>query len=136
MKRCFVVLAIVFSLAVMAAQPGYGSLTRTGLAGMHGTGVLPIKALGPIPYTTSIALPEGRGSFLVAEDIDLRDVDWDKVKVGKNGGGDGKDSVNGDKGGNGDDGEDDEKDEETQGEKEEEEEGGGWDRTWDAPRLG
>jgi hypothetical protein len=71
-------------------------------------------------------------------DVDLRDVDWDSMKAEKKGktakNGNGKnlaDVASGDKGDENGDDEEDEKDD-----KDEEDGGGGWDRLWDAPKLG
>ena len=72
-------------------------------------------------------------------DLDLRYVDWDSRKAsasGRNGDADnGKKVQADDQNGNGNEDEDDEDggDEE---EDKEEEESGGWDRLWDAPKLG
>jgi hypothetical protein len=79
------------------------------------------------------------------DDVDLRYVDWDKVKAGKkvgngagdkgdNGDGD-KEGVDDDKGGKKFDSEDAEEPEKDD-EKKDEEGGGGFDRLWDVPKLG
>jgi hypothetical protein len=188
MKRCFVVLAMVFLPAVVAAQPGYCCVSGVDPATGHWTDVQLIlkqienedhsrfrfsinrpkgciitrpcrnepvarrfadavifndvqymKAAGSIQNTFGKLSPTGGGLFLLAKDVDLRDVDWDKVKPGKNGEDKGKDSVKGDKKGDGDD-EDDEKGDDQKDEKDDkgEQDGGsgGWDRMWDSPKLG
>jgi hypothetical protein len=137
MKRCFVVLAIGFSLAVMAAQTGYCSVAGVALATKPWTDVQPVNASLSLPPTPAGLSLSGDGSFLLAKDVDLRDIDWGKVTDGENGNGESKDSVNGDKNGDDDD-EAEESGDEEKGEKEEAEDegGGGWDRLWDAPRLG
>ncbi len=74
-------------------------------------------------------------------DLDLRYVDWDLVKEGKKAKGDngntavknGNNGDNGEKNENGEEEGDDKKDGE---EKEKDGEGGGWDRLWDASKLG
>ena len=75
-------------------------------------------------------------------DLDLRYVDWDLVKAGKKANGNNgktevKDGNNGDNGDNGDKNENDEEgDEKKDREEEEKDGGGGWDRLWDAAKLG
>jgi len=152
MKRFFTVLVILLPLAVTAAQAGGISPSGSDLQARWDA--LAVKGL-PAHYTVPTASFQEKweASFVVAhsapdspgkgvkkdkgpsDDLDLREVDWDKVKAGnkvKNG--DGKNGDNGDKNGDGEDGED-EKDEKA--EKDENDEGGGgWDRLWDAPRLG
>jgi len=140
MKRCLVVLAVGFSLAVMSGQPGYSSAQGDDLAIKHWTGALAGKATGFTTYGGTDLSPQRDGSFLLARGMmDLRDVDWATVKDAKDADAKkGEASVNSDENGNGDDEEAEEDggdDEEGEGEEEEEAEGG-WDRVWDAPKLG
>ncbi|MEW6137169.1 MAG: hypothetical protein AB1733_02980, partial [Thermodesulfobacteriota bacterium] len=101
--------------------PHTGNLSEQRLILAHGNIVSQSKAAEPGP------------------DLDLRYVDWDSRKAGASGiNGDadnGKKIQAADENGNGKDDEDDEEggDEE---EDKEEEESGGWDRLWDAPKLG
>jgi hypothetical protein len=85
-----------------------------------------LKDLGPalvVAHSAADALGKSEGES--GEEIDLRDVDWDKVKAGK--------KVAEIKNGNG---ENDEEEADEEKEDEEKDEGGGWDRLWDCPKLG
>ena len=148
MKRFFTVLVILLPLGVMAAPAGNGSFPTPDLQ-THWS-ALPVNA-SPASQAVPQAFLKDRGTTLILahsaadspgksdggpdDDIDLREVDWDKVKAGKkskNGnlknGGNGEEKGNGEK--DGDDEKDDRKDDEEKGE------GGGWDRPWDCPKLG
>ncbi len=139
MKRCFVVWVIVFALAGMTAQSGYCSVAGVESATKRWTDFQPMKVLLPLPLTlTDLSLP-GYGSFLLAKEVDLREVDWEAVKNDKSGSHEGKATVSENSNDDGDDEVEETGDEEQDenGDKdEEEEEGGGWDRLWDAPKLG
>jgi len=149
MKRYFVVLVILLPLAVMAAPVGDISRSVPDLQKQWGgqpQSYSPIHRAFP-----QVVFQEDPGSsFLVAhsaadspgkaiekdsgpsDDLDLRDVDWDKVKAEKKAkNGNGKNGDNGDKNGDEEE-EEDEKDEKDEGDGG----GGGWDRLWDCPKLG
>jgi len=143
MKLWLSMLVILLPLGVMAAPAGYSSFSHPDLEALGGT-----PSLTGAPATQNLShdsLKDQRPTLILAhsaadapgksegsaeEEIDLREVDWDKVKADKKDKG-GKTEV-----GNGD------KEEEEAGEEKEEEgeeekgEEGGWDRLWDAPKLG
>jgi hypothetical protein len=133
MKKFLGLIAIVLPVAVMAVQPGCNSFAGVNPAAEQWTGVAPIGVADPILHATPGLSRAGGGPLLLAKDIDLREVDWDKVKSGKNGSGD--DSVGNEMKDDGDDGEEEDGEEEKD-DKDGEEEGGGWDRRWDAPKSG
>ena len=146
MKICLIVLVILLPLGVMAAPAGHISLSIPVLSAQWSA--LPVNSspasqavhqcflkdrVPTLILAHSAADSPGKSEGGPDDDIDLREVDWDKVKAGKKGkdvkNGDDKD--NGDKDEeNGDDEKDDKKDDEEKGE------GGGWDRLWDCPKLG
>jgi hypothetical protein len=147
----------------MAAQAGDNSKSQADSQVRRGA--LPTKGL-PAQGTVTNALfqKDRNASFVIAHsaadspgkdskagngsgpDLDLRDVDWDSTKAGnrgktaKNGKkGNIKNGDNGDEKANGDkdeNGENDEGEEKGEDEKEKDEGGGGWDRLWDAAKLG
>jgi hypothetical protein len=152
MKGFFTVLVVLLPLAVMAAHadqtPSLVPDVQTQWGAKSPSGS-PIH----LTFPQAVFHRERASSFAVAHsaadspgkaidkaggasgDLDLREVDWDKVKADKKAkNGNGKNGDNGDK--NGD--EEDEADEEDKKDGEDEEEKGaeGWDRLWDAPKLG
>jgi len=149
MKRFFTVLVILLPLAVMAAQAGGISPSGSDLQGRWDA--LAVKGLLAHYTVPTASFQEKReASFVVAhsapdspgkavkkdkgpsDDLDLRDVDWDRVKAGKKvKNGNGKNGDNGEKNGDGEDERDEKEDKD-----EKDEGGGGWDRLWDAPKLG
>lgn len=161
MRRFLAILAILLPLAVMAAQAGSNSLSRVDSQVQRGA--LPTKD-SPAQDAVANALfqKDRNASFVIAHsaadspgkdskagngsgpDLDLRYVDWDSIKAEKKGksGKSGKNGniKNGDNGAENGNGEEegkngeDEKDEEN--DKDEKDGGGGWDRLWDAPKLG
>jgi hypothetical protein len=163
MRRFFAILAILLPLAVMAAQASDNSLSRVDSQVQWDA--LPTKA-SPAQDAVANALfqKDRNASFVIAHsaadspgkdskagngsgpDLDLRDVDWDSIKVGKKGKtrkigekGNIKNGDNGDEKGNGDkdeNGEDEEGEKKGEDEKEKDEGGGGCDRLWDAAKLG
>jgi hypothetical protein len=163
MRRFLAILAILLPLAVMAAQAGDNSQSRVD--SQLRRGALPTKGLPAQDAVTRALFQKDRNaSFVIAHsaadspgkdsktgngsgpDLDLRDVDWDSIKVGKKGKtgkngkkGNIKNGDNGDEKGNGDkdeNGEDEEGEKKGEDEKEKDEGGGGWDRLWDAAKLG
>jgi hypothetical protein len=153
MRRFCAIAIILLPLAVMAAQAGDNYLLHSDLQAQWGA--LPTKGSPAHDAGTNALLQKDRkGSFVVAHsaadspgkdvkadngsgpDLDLRDVDWDSMKAEKKGKtakiGNGKnvDKVdNGDENGEDEEGEKDDEDKKDEGE-------GGWDRLWDAPKLG
>lgn len=159
MRRFLAILAILLPLAVMAAQAGSNPLTvkdppadtgrllSIGSPDTHrpdpqasfqeGHGPLLLAAMNGDPSGKDMKNPE-KASALKP---DLRYVDWDSVKggkkaqSGKNGkNGNGKNGEGGDESGNGDEDKNTSGDEEKDEDKKDEE--GGWDRLWDAAKLG
>lgn len=66
--------------------------------------------------------------------VDLRYVDWDKMKAGQKGkNGNAESGDNGEENGNG---EQEDENGQKNGEDEQDDGGGGWDRLWNAPKLG
>jgi hypothetical protein len=152
MRRLCAIVTILLPLAVMAAQADGNSFSVPDPQARYtGIGVqaTPDRFLDSIPsFQKSPGTPmvvahgaadspgkdvkgpeNGAGS-----DLDLRYVDWDKVKPGAKGKhGSVKNGDNGDKDENVE-GEEDEK--KGDDEKEKNEGGGGWDRLWDTPKLG
>jgi hypothetical protein len=156
MRRFLAITAILLPLAVLATQAGSNSLPRVDSQVQWGA--LPTKASPAQDAVANAPFQKDRNaSFVIAHsaadspgkgskagngsgpDVDLRDVDWDSMKAEKKGktakNGNGKNLAgvaNGDKGDENGDDEEDEKD----GEDKEDEGEGGWDRLWDAPKLG
>ena len=159
MRRFLAILAILLPLAVMAAQAGSNPLTvkdpqaDTGrllsiespdahrpdphASFQEGHGPLLLAAMNGDPSGKNMKNPE-KGPALK---LDLRYVDWDSVKGGKNAksgkngkNGNGKNGEGGDENGNGDEDKNTNGDvEKDEGKKDEE---GGWDGLWDAAKLG
>lgn len=135
MKTRLGLTAILMLIALMSTVSGYSSMRKLEARTLAGTAVSRVReALSAVQQgTTNLAL-QRNGSFRVAEEVDLRSVDWSKVSddtasthtqvilVADNGDDD-EDKGDDDEGGDGGD------EEEGGGE-------GGWDRTWDAPKLG
>jgi hypothetical protein len=164
MRLFLAILAILLPLAVMAAQAGSNSLSRVD--SQIQWGALPTKASPAQDAVANALFQKDRNaSFVIAHsaadspgkdskagngsgpDLDLRDVDWDSIKAGKKGksvkngkNGNIKNRDNGEENGNGEEegknGEDEEGEKKGEDEKEKDEGGGGWDRLWDAAKLG
>ncbi len=161
MIRFFAILAILFPLAVVAAEAGSDSFSWSD-SKVHKTRSFILKGpKAPQQHPTANA-QLGKGLFPVApagsgaadivvkktgdgseKEIDLRNVDWENTKGEdkrkdekiKNSD-DGEDKDKGEKEDEGDDKKDDKKDDKDKKDKKEDEGGGGWDRLWDAPKLG
>jgi hypothetical protein len=159
MRRLCAIVLILLPLAVIAAQAGSNSFSMPDLQAQWadprgqastdfladstssfqkgvGAPILVARSAADTPGKDVKSPENGSGS-----DLDLRYVDWDLVKAGAKGkSGNGKAAVkNGDNGGNGDkdeNGGDDEDEKKGEGEEEKDEGGGGWDRLWDAAKLG
>ncbi len=152
MKKSLFILLVMVPLTVVAAR-AYGHLPQSnsqigqsitaanvsqgnsaGSQILSGNGVSPsVRVAHNAPARP---FPDVKGDNKPEEDLDLRIVDWDKMKAdqkpkvapnGKNGD---KEEENG----NGD--EEEEDGEKENGEDEKDEGDGGWDRQWDAPKLG
>ena len=163
MRRFLAILAILLPLAVMAAQAGDNSQSRVD--SQMRMGGFPTKSVPAQDAVTNALFQKDRNaSFVIAHsaadspgkdsktgngscpELDLRDVDWDSMKVGnkgKNGKKGKKGNIrngdNGDEKGNGDkdeNGEDDEGEEKGEDQKEKDDGGGDCDRLWDAAKLG
>ncbi len=158
MLRLLVILAILFPPAVVAAEAGNNSSSRRDST-VHKTRSFILKGAEAPQQAPRVNAQQGKGLFPVApagsgaadivvkkegsgpeKEIDLRNVDWQSEKNGDKGkdenvknGDEGEDKDNGDKEDEGDDKKDDKKDDKA---KKEDEGGGGWDRLWDAPKLG
>ena len=141
MKIYLTVVLIVLPLGVMAAAVPNGSLSTQNLQEpLSGSpdfnAVYRASLSDPQPILLlahSAADTPGKSEGGDGEEIDLREVDWDKVKAGQKAEEAKKGNGKGDGNGNGDEEGDEEKEEDN---KDEEEAGGGWDRQWDSPRLG
>jgi hypothetical protein len=158
MIRFLVISAILFPLAVGAAEAGSDSFSLSDCK-VHKTRSFILKEAKASQQAPQANAQQGKGPFPVAparsgaadivvkkaeegseKEIDLRNVDWQTVKGNdkekdenvKNGD-EGEDKGDGDKEGEDDDKKDDKKDDK---DKKEDEGGGGWDRLWDAPKLG
>ena len=134
MKKTLVVLAIVFSIAAMTAQPGYSAVQGVDPATTYISGVQHANGNGIIPFASSEDSSQRAASFLLAKEVDLREVDWGPSKQATQ-----VDEAQGTtvtvQNANGEE-EEEEGDEEEGEEDEEDEEDSGWDRVWDAPKLG
>jgi hypothetical protein len=131
MKRWLAVVIFLLPFAVTAAQSGTNVLASVD------TSTASVASAGPSATETDQAVPFSQEDppgapldrFRIAKEVDLRDADWARSKSGGNG--------NGDKNGNGDEEEEDEENGDEEKDGDEEEKGGeGWDRSWDAPKLG
>jgi hypothetical protein len=140
MKVFLAIVMILLPLGVMATPAGnvslsdlqgqWSALPLSGFQASQAFSRTVLKDLGPaLVVAHSSADAPGKSEGVSGGEIDLRDVDWDKVKAGK--------KVAEIKNGNGENDEE-EADEEREDEKEDEEEdeGRGSDRLWDCPKLG
>ena len=133
MRTRFCLIVIVSLVGAMAALPGYCSVpdlnAQPGLGPTLGGMKSPVVSSYDIGGPASV----NNGLMRLAHDIDLREVDWtrmqEKIAAEK-----AETTVASDDTGNGDDEEADE--DENGGDEEEGGEEGGWDRVWDAPKLG
>jgi hypothetical protein len=149
MKLWLSVLAILLPLGVMAAPAAHGSLSISDLDAQWKA--MPVMGSSFDQPLVPALFPRGAEPFLLAsegaadkpgksiggpeEEVDLREVDWDKLKAGKKGEADKTEVGNGGEAGEGgEEGEEDEVELNKEGGEEEGE--GGWDRLWDAPKLG
>jgi hypothetical protein len=153
MKKSLFILLVMVPLAVVAAQ-AYGHLLQSnsqigqsitpanvsqrysdGSQSLSGNNVIPSGRLAH--NAPGRPFPDVKGDDKSEEDLDLRIVDWDKAKTDKKPkvapSGKDKNGDNGEENGNGEEKEDEE---EENGEDEKDEGNGGWDRQWDAPKLG
>jgi hypothetical protein len=158
MRRLCAIVTILLPLAVMAAQAGSISFSvpdpqahRADLRGQgtpndfaDSTSSFQLRGGAPTLVAHGAADSPGKGVKAPengsASDLDLRYVDWDLVKKGTKGkNGNGKAAVKNGDNGNGDkdeNGEDEEGEKKSEDEKDKDEKGGGWDRLWDAQKLG
>jgi hypothetical protein len=150
MKKALFILLVMVPLTVVAVQ-AYGHLLQSNV--QIGKSIAPAdisreygdgsQSLSGTDMISSVRVahnaparpfPDVKGNDKSEEDLDLRIVDWDKVKTDKKPGvapsGKDKNGDNGEENGNGDK----EDEEEENGDEEKDE--GGWDRQWDAPKLG
>jgi len=132
-------LAILLPLGVMAAPAGNGSLSFPELESQRGV----LSTTGSAPHQTLLQdlSCKGQVAFLLAAE-GAADAPGKSIGGPDNGGGVKWEDVKeagkevGDEDGNGDEEEANGEEEQEDKEGEEEEGGGGWDRLWDAPRLG
>jgi len=150
MWRLLAVALIFLPATVMAKQGGGSTLTGDDFLSLSGAWLVKATEARPRIHPNCVPLVDGQFPALAAangsapdkgskkaesvkeDDIDLRYVDWDEMKAGKSGkdGNGVSEKANGD----GDNEDEEEKDEKEGGDKEGG--GGGWDRPWDAPKLG
>jgi hypothetical protein len=128
MKRFFTVLVILLTLAVIAAHAGSNSFSGPDLLTQRGA--QPVKGSAAHQALPEASFQKERGPSLVVGDsaadflsTEMKEPDNEPDSQVD---GTGEDEKNGE----------DEKKEKTDGDAEKDGGSGGWDRLWDAPRLG
>lgn len=145
MRKCHPILAILLPLAVMAAQAGTSLFSVPDLLAQSGG--LSAKGSPSDPADSDRSFQKNLGASIF---MAHSGADWPDKPVKKTGNGSDQDSMKSGTAGKAKDVKNDDSEEESdsvddegeEGENEEDEEddkdkdGGGWDRLWDAPKLG